>query len=643
MKKHNHHDHSHNHEHNMKLHLTLYITGLVIYLLSLLISPLNIIKLNINLNYILIPIYILSLVLSGYHVIIEGILDTISSSIKYKRFKPNVHILMTVAAVGAIFINQYHEAVILILIFAGAHFLEDLIEGRSKKEIEKLMNLNPTEARLLNKNGEVTIISAKDLKVGDRVRVLTGDEIPSDGIIIDGKSEIDEATITGESVPVTKSVGDLVFGSTINKSGTLTVEINKNIDETIVAKIIELVSNTQTDISDTAKIIKKVEPIYVTIVLIFAPIFYLLGVYLFKWDNSAYRTMVLLIGASPCALAVTDIPATLAAISNLAKHNVLIKGGSYLSNLSTADTIGFDKTGTLTNGKPKVTNVYYSDDLNGNDQEKYSNILYSIEVSSNHPLALAVIEHFTNSKNLNIESENIIGTGLKATYNNNNYLVSKPSVYKDLDEKILNKTVELENEGKTVVYLSENNNIKMIIAFLDVMKETSISAINYFKKENIETIMITGDAKNTANAISKNTNINKVYAEILPEDKLKIVDEYKNQNKNVVMVGDGVNDAPALANANIGVAMNSGTDIAVEAADMILMKNDLCDLTYAHKISKKLRKIVIQNIFFALGVVVFLLIMNILNLMNMPLAVVFHEGSTIVVIISGLRMLKEIK
>jgi|SRR5690625_315235 len=633
----------HHHDHNIKLHLSLYIIGLIIYLLSLLINPLNIVNVSFNEKLLLIPIYIITLLLTGYHVIIEGLEDTVKSSIKYKRFKPNVHILMTVAAIGAIIINQYHEAIILILIFAGAHFLEDIIEGRSKKEIEKLMNLNPTEARLIDENGNITIVSAKELKIGDKVRVLVGDEIPSDGIILEGSSEIDEATITGESVPVLKAKDDIVFGSTINKSGTLTILINKNSDETIVAKIIELVSNTQTDISDTAKLIKKIEPIYVTIALIIAPIFYLLGHYLFKWDNSAYRTMVFLIGASPCALAVTDIPATLASISNLAKHNVLIKGGSYLSNLSTVDVIGFDKTGTLTNGKPVVTDVIYLDNLTDDKKELYTNILYSMEISSNHPLALAVINYFKDQKDLKIESENLIGTGIKAIYKNNEYLVAKPSVYSEVNDEIINKTKILENDGKTVVYLSENKKIVMVIAFLDIIKETSYNALNYFKAENIETLMITGDAKNTANAIAKSTSINKVYAEIMPEDKLKIIDEHKSLSKNVAMVGDGVNDAPALANANIGIAMNSGTDIAIEAADMILMKNDVCDLVYAHKISKKLRKIVIQNIFFAMGVVVFLLIMNILNLMNMPLAVIFHEGSTLIVILSGLRMLKTIK
>lgn len=635
-------DEEHHHHHNTKLYLILFIIGLVVYLLTLPFK-FGLIKVNFDMNYILLPMYITSLVLSGFHVVIEGLIDTVKKSIKYKRFKPNVHILMTVAAIGALIIGHYDEAIILILIFAGAHFLEDYIESKSKKEIEKLLNLNPSSARLIKENDEIEIIDASLLKVGDKVKVLTGDEIPSDGIIIDGVSEIDEATITGESVPVLKEVGDTVFGSTINKSGTLIVEINKNSDETVVSKIIELVSNTQTDISDTAKLINKIEPIYVTVALLLAPIFYVLGKYGFKWDDSFYRTMVFLIGASPCALAVTDIPATLAAISNLAKRNVLIKGGSYLSNFSNVDVIGFDKTGTLTNGKPEVIDVIFKRDLTDNDKKYYSNILYSMEKSSNHPLALAIINHFNNSDNLNLKTENLIGTGLKSNYKNKDYLVGKPTAFKETSNFVKDKTNTLENEGKTVIYLSENNKVVMIVSFIDNIKETSIETLNYFKDQNIETLMITGDAKNTSNAIAKKTSVNKVYAEIMPEDKLEIIEKYKKEGKSITMVGDGVNDAPALANANIGVAMNSGTDIAVEAADAILMRNDLMDLTYAHKVSKKLRKIVIQNIIFALSIVLFLLIMNILDLMKMPLAVVFHEGSTLVVIISGLRMLKEIK
>lgn len=628
---------NHGKHHNMNKYIKLYLIGLSIYLLSLLISPLKLINVNFNENYILIPIYILVLTLSGNHVIFEGITDTIKNSIKHKRFKPNVHILMTLAAIGAIIIGNFHEAVILILIFAGAHFLEDIVQNKSKKEIEKILNLNPSHARLILSDGNVEVIEASKLKIGDKVKILNGDQIPSDGIIIEGISEIDEASITGESMPVLKKVGDLVYGSTINQTNVLTVQINKRNDETVVAQIIELVSQTHTNISDTAKLINKIEPIYVTMVLLLAPIFYLLGQFIFKWDNAFYRTMVLLIATSPCALAVTDIPATLSSLSNLAKHGILFKGGSYLSNFANVDVIAFDKTGTLTEGKPLVTDII---DIETN--ELYYDLIYNMEKNSNHPLALAIINHLNQQNNIDLDVQNITGVGLKTTYQNNDYMIAKPSNHKEINVKIETITKRLEDSGKTVVYFTKNNEVKTIIAFIDKIKDSSRMALKYFKSRNIKTFMITGDSINTANNIAKTLEIDLVYANVLPQEKNIIIENLKKSYKTVAMVGDGINDAPALNTANIGIAMKSGTDLAIEVADGVLMRNDLNGLTYTHKVSKKLRRVVIENIVFSMSVVLFLVIMNFIGLIHMPLAVLFHEGSTVVVILSGLRMLKTI-
>lgn len=627
-----------NHCNHFKKYFLMYLIGLVIYLFTLLVEPLNLIEIN---NILLIAIYYLVLFLSGIHVVGEGILDTIKDSINKKKFHPNVHLLMTLAAIGAIIIGHYHEAVILILIFAGAHFLEDIIQNRSKAEIEKLLNLNPSNARLINEDGSIEIIPAKDLKIGDLVSVLNGDEIPSDGIIVEGETELNEANITGEAMPVYKKVGDLVYGSTINESKRIIVKVNKNSDETVVAKIIELVGQTQTNITPTAKLIKKIEPIYVTIALLFAPIFYLIGNYLFNWghDESFYRTMVYLIGVSPCALAVTDIPATLSALSSLAKRGVLFKGGSYLSSLNDVSTIAFDKTGTLTSGIPVVTDVIEM----ANENSLYNNLIYSMEKGSNHPLAVALLKHFNQSKDLSLDVENLIGVGVKTTYNGKEYKIAKPSYFKNVNKEILNHTKNLQNEGKTVTYFSENNNIKIIIAFVDELKTTSIDTIKYLNENNIKTVMITGDSINTANSVANKLQIKKVYANVLPQEKSYIVSELKTDNKIVSFVGDGINDAPALTNANLGIAMNSGTDLAVEVSDGVLMRNNLADLAYAHKVSKKLRKVVIENIIFSMLVVLFLIISNLFTNLNMPLAVLIHEGSTVVVILSGLRLLIPIK
>src|SRR5699024_8840609 len=269
-------------------------------------------------------LYTTTLVLSGYHIIIEGFADTITETYRRKKFLPNVHILMTLAAIGAIVIGEFREAALLILIFAGAHYLEDYAEGRSKREITNLLHLNPTQARRIKNDGDIEIVDVNQLRVGDHLSILNGDQIPTDGVVLSGASTVDEAAITGESIPIEKHEGDTLFGSTINGDGTLTMEVTKDSSETVFAKIVELVSQSQTNVSKTAKIIQRIEPTYVTTVLILAPVFFLAGLYLFSWSNydSFYRTMVFLIAASPCALAVTDIPASLSAISNLAKRRV---------------------------------------------------------------------------------------------------------------------------------------------------------------------------------------------------------------------------------------------------------------------------------------------------------------------------------
>lgn len=639
-------EHTHNHERGEKVELILYFIGVIIFIATFFLPETINFKLGtleITSHIIKNSLLFIAMVIAGYHVIIEGIVDTVKNTIKYKRFKPNVHILMTLAAIGALLIDQFGEGSLLILIFAGAHNLEEYAEGKSQREIKNLLNLNPTQARKINLDGSITIIRVEDLKVGDKLQVLNGDQVATDGVILSGISTIDEASITGESIPKEKTVGDIVFGSTINGNGTFTMEVTKDSKDTVFAKIVELVSQTQTNISKTAVLIKRIEPVYVTIVLIIAPLFFLLGQFVFGWDNSFYRTMVLLIGASPCALAATDIPASLSAISNLAKNGILFKGGSYLSNFADINAIAFDKTGTLTEGKPVVTNQYFKKDLDENQVNLYLDILVAMEKHSNHPLAEAIINHVTINKEIKLEAQNIIGVGLTTKYDNNEYKIGKPSSYNKLNDEITNITSLYESEGKTVIYFGVNNEVVGLIAIQDIPKETSIKAINYFNSNNIQTVMITGDAIKTGEAIGKQLGISQVIGNVLPEDKANIITSLKNDHGVVSMVGDGVNDAPALAISDVGIAMGSGTDIAIDAADAVLMQNDLEKLTYTHRVSKKLRSIVWQNIIFAMTVVVFIITMNIIGLMQMPFAVVIHEGSTILVIINGLRMLGQLK
>ncbi|HLR64094.1 MAG TPA: heavy metal translocating P-type ATPase [Pseudogracilibacillus sp.] len=629
------HDHDHDHHHGGMLETILFFVGLITFIIGLFV----------NITTVKYSLYFLTFLLSGYHIIIEGFIDTFQQTIKHKRFKPNIHILMTLAAVGAMIIGEFMEAALLILIFAGAHYLEDYTQNKSKKEITSLLELHPTTARKIMPNGDVKIVNVDQLQVGDYVSILNGDQIPTDGTVISGTSAIDEASITGESIPVEKTKGDTLFGSTINGSGTLMMEVTKDSSETVFAKIVELVSQTQTNISKTAALIKRIEPVYVTIVLILAPLFYLAGLYLFDWGtyDSFYRTMVFLIATSPCALAVTDIPATLSAISHLAKRGVLFKGGSYLSNLADLSAVAFDKTGTLTKGKPVVTDTYFIPSLSSEDISQFEEIIVSMESNSNHPLANAIIEHYPHVEKQIIETENVIGVGLVAKDENNTYSIGKPSSIDQIPDDIHQVTEQFEANGKTVVYFTQNELIKGLIAIQDIPKDTSKAAVQYFNKNDIETVMITGDAERTGKAIANQLSIKTVYGNVMPEEKASIITEIKESHSTVAMIGDGVNDAPALVTSDVGVAMGEGTDIAIDVADAVLMKNDLTKFSYTHKIAKRLRKIVIQNIIFAMAVVLFLVITNIIGQMNMSYAVIIHEGSTLVVILNGLRLLKGIE
>lgn len=632
--EHDHHEghaHSHSHDHG-RLPVYLYFIGLVAYLVAL-IADFPIIGTNI--------LFILSMITAGYHIIIEGFGETLTESIRLKKFHPNVHILMTLAALGASIIGDFDEGALLILIFAGAHFLEEYTEGRSRREITNLLKLNPTEARLLQANGEMELVSVDRLKIGDYLRVLPGDQVATDGVITEGATSIDEASINGESIPKEKTVGDEVFGSTINGQGTFTMEVTKDSSETVFAKILQLVNQSQNNLSKTATKIKQIEPIYVKTVLVLVPLFILLAPTIFGWSwyMSFYRGMIMLIAASPCALAASAVPATLSGISNLAKQGVLFKGGSYLSNLANTKVAAFDKTGTLTEGKPVVTDTYFVE----KQQAEWTNIIVAMEKNANHPLATAILNEFSANVSIELQVENQIGQGLVSTYNGNNYRIGKPSTFIQTNDLILQLTEQYSREGKTVVYFAINEEIKGLIAMMDIAKQEASEVIQYLKSQDICTVMITGDAGSTGEAVAKQLGIDEVAGNVLPENKAEIINSLQNKYGETVMIGDGINDAPALVKADIGFAMGDGTDVAIDVADAVIMQNNLTKFKDAHQLSKKLDKVIWQNIFFSMSIVFLLVVLNILGKMDIGIGVLAHEGSTLIVILNGLRLLKNRK
>lgn len=629
-----HHDHGHHHGHNHddSKAVILYIAGLILYIIGMVLHFIGNGFANI--------LFILTLFLSGYHVTMEGVEDTIEKTKKKGKFQPNVHILMTLAAVGAVLIGNAEEGALLILIFAGAHFLEEYVEEKSRKSLTALLQMNPTQARLIQENGEVVVVEVASLKVGDTLEVLHGDQVPIDGVITKGLTSIDEATITGESMPRSKGEGDEVFASTVNISNRFEMQVTAASTDTVFAKIMKVVENAQHSMNKQATFIQKIKPIYVNIVLIIWPIFLLFGYFLMGWDlnTTLYRGMVYLIGVSPCALAASAVPATLAAMSRLSKMGILAKGGAAISQLQDLRVISFDKTGTLTKGTPELTDYWFED-------ETMIPAVVAMEKQSTHPLAQAVVQKFSEWTVLDeeIEVEVLVGQGVRSVVSGEEIQIVKPLDTTNRSAEVSSRMQEWASEGKTVVTVVKDNMIVGLMAFMDLPNEASKAVLDYFKSELVHTTMITGDSRETAEMIGMKLGVQEVVANVLPEEKLEKIQSQKERYGLTAMVGDGVNDAPALATADIGIAMGNGTDIAIETSDIVIMRNDLQKLVSAHKISKKLHRVILENMIFAMSVVVMLLVLNFFGLTNIGWGVVLHEGSTILVLLNGLRLLAPIE
>ncbi|XKG66826.1 cadmium-translocating P-type ATPase [Mesobacillus maritimus] len=582
-------------------------------------------------------VYVAAYFIGGFAKAKEGIEDTIANK------ELNVEMLMIFAAIGSAIIGYWTEGAILIFIFALSGALETYTMNKSHKEISALMDLQPEEA-LRVKNGIEEVVPVAALTVGDHILVKPGERVPSDGKIIEGHTNLDEAAITGESIPVSKSLNDEVFAGTVNLRGSITVEITKPNHETLFQKIINLVQTAQSAKSPSQQFIERFEGKYVKTVLVvvglmmFVPHF-ALG---WSWQETFYRAMILLVVASPCALVASIMPATLSAISNGARHGILFKGGMHLENLGNLKAIAFDKTGTLTKGKPEVTDVVVREDLT---EEELLQRVGSIEKFSNHPLASAIVS-FANAKgSVLIKPENmqdVAGFGVQASFDGVEWKVGKADfVGRNEAEQFQNgKALTFAEQGKTVVFARDEKGIAGVLALKDTVREETIRAIQALKQEGIHTVMLTGDSKKTAIAIASETGIDMHIAECLPETKVEEMKKLKERFGTVAMVGDGINDAPALATASVGIAMGEGTDVALETADIVLMKNDLPRIAEAVKLSKKMNRIIKQNIIFSITVIMILIASNFMQSLALPMGVIGHEGSTILVILNGLRLLR---
>ncbi|HFN1802922.1 TPA: heavy metal translocating P-type ATPase [Enterococcus faecium] len=577
--------------------------------------------------------YISAIIIGGYKQTSEGLKEL------WNDRTLNVDLLMALAAIGACLIGNYFEGAMLTFIFCLSGALEEYTTNKSQKEITALMNLQPQKAQLLKENGQMQEVDVSQLKVDNLVFVAKGAAVPIDGFLESTQATIDESALSGESVPVEKYLGDEMYAGTLNQGNPITIRVTKTSSETVFAKIIQLVEEAQNTPTQTASFIERIENNYVKLILLAVPLMILLPHFFlgWSWDESFYRGMVLLVVASPCALVASATPASLAALSNSAKNGILIKGGIHLEKLSELKAIAFDKTGTLTKGKPVVTDSFFFD-----EKDLAQQLLVAMEQKTTHPLAHAILQYFDCTIPEEIQYlpiEEITGFGLQTTYLGAQWKVGKHAY--DPETMIISKEIaemieRLENQGKTVIYLSKDQQLIAVLGLLDIPKANTQQVISYFKSQNIHTSMITGDHSGTAKAIAEQVGIEHYYASCTPEEKTQLVKKENELYQVNAMVGDGVNDAPALAAASLGVAMGPAMDIA----DIVLMKSDLNKFVYSHRLSLKMRRIIKQNIIFSILVILLLIASNFLQFLNLPLGVVGHEGSTILVILNGLRLLR---
>ncbi len=497
--------------------------------------------------------------------------------------------------------NLYFEssAMILTLITLGKYF-EKKSKGQTKKSLESLMDLAPKKARILKDKKEVEIL-VEDLKKGDLILVRPGEAIPVDGIVKEGSSLVDESAITGESIPVNKNIGDEVISATLNKQGSFIFEATKVGEDTTLSKIIELVNQANETKAPIAKLADKISAIFVPTVMIISLITFVVWMILgYGFEFSLNFAISVLVISCPCALGLATPMAIMVATGKSAQFGLLFKNAESLENLHKVDTILLDKTGTITEGKPQVTDI-----ISEIDENEFIKIASSIENNSEHPLSHAISE-YAKAKNIqakNIEDfEAISGKGIKAKYENKIYYGGNISLMKEknIDLKSYEKKADkFSNEGKTSMYFADEKNVIGIIAVQDKPKNLSKIAIDEMKKMGYEVRMITGDNEKTAEAIKNALNIDEKYAEVLPQDKEKEVKNLQKLEKKVLMVGDGINDAPALVRSDVSMAIGNGTDVAIESADIILINNNILDIVSALKLSKSTIKIIKENLFWA--------------------------------------------
>lgn len=580
-----------------------------------------------------------------------------------RAYRLEIDLLMLVAAIGAATLGEWAEGALLLFLFSLGHALEHYAMGRAKRAIEALAELTPENA-LVRRDGQTAVLPIDQLKLGDIVIVKPNERIAADGFVSKGESSVNQAPITGESVPVDKRAVDdpqraaatpdrlgseyRIFAGTINGGGALEIQVTKLSSESTLARVVQMVNEAETQKSPTQRFTDQIERIFVPSVLVFVVLL------LFSWlvidepfRSSFYRAMAVLVAASPCALAISTPSAVLSGVARAAKGGVLVKGGGPLENLGRLSAIAFDKTGTLTEGKPRLTDVI---SVNGSSEEELLQVAVAVEKLSDHPLAAAVVdggvERLKGASELQAQDvQSITGRGVKASINGQLVYIGKDRLFGEIEgpaipENLRKATEELKAGGRTTMIVRYAENYMGVLGLMDTPREAAKNVISRLKELGIQRmIMLSGDNQQVADAVAKQVGIDEAIGDLMPDDKVEAIKKLRDQD-GVAMVGDGVNDAPAMASATVGIAMGAaGSDVALETADVALMADDLNNLPFAVGLSRKTSRIIQQNLWFSLGMVAFLIPATVFGL-QMGAAVLFHEGSTILVVFNALRLLQ---
>jgi Cd2+/Zn2+-exporting ATPase len=570
----------------------------------------------------------------------------------------DIDLLMIVAALGALSIGAPFEGAMLLFLFSLSNTLQHYAIGRSRQAIKSLVEMRPDEAQVLRDGEEVTV-PIDDVAIGDVFVVRPGDKIPLDGVVTSGEGTVDQASLTGESVPVPKERGDEVFGGTINESGSLEIEVTRQAHESAISRLIHMVERAQGEKAPTQRLIDRLEQPYVlgvfalTIAAIAIPL--ALGG---EFTGTFYRAMTLMVAASPCAVIISTPAAVLSAIASGGRQGVLFKGGEHVEAAANIDAVAFDKTGTLTKGDTQLTDVFVREgvDEGAITDDDLLSLAAAVQARSEHHLARATVTA-AEEQSLNVPSaqgfQSVAGKGVQADVADGSIHIGNRSYFETVvgDAPIhglepgLDQLRELESEGKTSVLVAReyDGDITVLgwLAFTDTVRPGAAEMIDDLRSLGVEHIvMLTGDNERVAQQIADEVGIDEVQAELLPEEKVATIEDLVERYENVAMVGDGVNDAPALATATLGVAMGgAGTDVALETADVVLMGDDLSKIPYVLGLGRKTRRTLIVNLTIAFGAIALMVGTILLRGIPLPLAVVGHEGSTVLVSLNGLRLL----